>query len=53
MTPLDDTMWDLILDGAGGALGGLLGSVYMRLSTRTARRIVAFAQLVPGERLAG
>ena len=54
MTPLDDTMWDLILDGAGGALGGLLGSVYMRLSKRTARRIVAFAQLVPGgERHAG
>jgi hypothetical protein len=48
MTPLDDTMWDLILDGAGGAVGGLLGSVYMRLSKRTARRIVAFAQLVPG-----
>ncbi len=23
--PLDDTMWDLILDGAGGALGALLG----------------------------
>ncbi|MBK7583251.1 MAG: hypothetical protein IPI67_24040 [Myxococcales bacterium] len=54
MNPLDDTMWDLILDGAGGALGGLLGSVYMRLSKRTARRIVAFAQVVPrGERPAG
>lgn len=51
MEPLDDTMWDLILDGAGGALGGFLGSLYMRWSKRTACRIDAFAQLVPrGER---
>jgi hypothetical protein len=50
MTPLDDTMWDLILDGVGGALGGLVDSLYMRLSKRTARRIVAFAQLGRGAR---
>lgn len=48
MGPLDDTMWDLILDGTGGALGGLLGSVYMRWSKRTARRIKSFARLVSG-----
>lgn len=46
MTPLDDTMWDLILDGAGGGLGGLLGSLYMRCSTRSRRRMRAFARLV-------
>jgi hypothetical protein len=47
MGGLDDTMWDLILDGSGGLLGGILGSFYMRWSKRTARRIEAFANLVP------
>lgn len=47
MSPLDDTMWDLILDGAGGAIGALVGPSYMRLSVRTRRRIEAFARLVP------
>lgn len=46
--PLDDTMWDLILDGIGGMLGAFLGPLYMRWSGRTARRIEAFARLVPG-----
>lgn len=45
--PLDDTMWDLILDGAGGLLGGFLGAPYMHWSGRTACRIRAFAELVP------
>jgi hypothetical protein len=53
MTPLDDTMWDLILDGGGGLLGALLGSPYMRWSRRSACRIQAFAELVPAARLAG
>jgi phosphoglycerol transferase MdoB-like AlkP superfamily enzyme len=48
MAPLDDTMWDLILDGVGGALGGLAGSIYMRHSKRTGRRLLAFARLVGG-----
>lgn len=48
--PLDDTMWDLILDGSGGMLGAFLGPLYMRWSGRTARRIEAFARLVPGPR---
>lgn len=46
MAPLDDTMWDLILDGVGGAVGGTLGAAYIRFSTRTARRFAAFAHLV-------
>ena len=29
MTPLDDTMWDLFLDGAAGALGAVLGPLYI------------------------
>lgn len=47
MAPLDDTMWDLILDGVGGFLGALLGTPYMRWSGRTACRIAAFAELLP------
>lgn len=47
LPPLDDTMWDLILDGIGGALGGLVGAVYMRRSRRSAQRALAFARLVP------
>lgn len=50
LDPLDDTMWDLILDGAGGLLGALLGSAYLRWSTRSACRIRAFAELVPDSR---
>jgi len=43
MTPLDDTMWDLILDGAGGVLGALFGPVYIRCSNRSRCRFAAFA----------
>jgi hypothetical protein len=50
MGGLDDTMWDLILDGSGGLLGGILGSFYLRWSKRTARRIKEFANLVPAGR---
>lgn len=50
MAPLDDTMWDLILDGSGGLVGGVLGSLYMRWSRRSVCRIRAFADLVPGPR---
>jgi hypothetical protein len=49
MNPLDDTMWDLILDGIGGLLGGLLGSLYARYSRRSTQRIEAFARLVSTE----
>ena len=45
---LDDTMWDLILDGSGGMVGAFLGPLYIRWSERTARRIEVFAKLVPG-----
>lgn len=50
MDPLDDTMWDLILDGGGGLLGALLGTPYMHWSGRTACRIQAFSDLVPERR---
>ncbi len=44
--PLDDTMWDLILDGVGGLIGGVLGPIYMRHSKRSRCRMRAFAELV-------
>ena len=46
LAPLDDTMWDLILDGAGGLVGGVLGPIYMRHSKRSRYRMRAFAELV-------
>lgn len=44
--PLDDTMWDLILDGFGGLIGGVLGTLYMRHSKRSRCRMRAFVELV-------
>ncbi|MCT8999900.1 hypothetical protein [Chelativorans intermedius] len=46
MDPLEDTMWDLIVDGLGGLLGGLLGAWYMRVSRRSAARWKSFMALV-------
>jgi hypothetical protein len=48
-SPLDDTMWDLILDGVGGVIGGLLGPIYMRHSKRSRCRMRAFAEIVAGK----
>ncbi|MEH6721842.1 MAG: hypothetical protein V7704_23535 [Aurantimonas endophytica] len=46
MAPLEDTMWDLIVDGLGGLLGGLLGAWYMRVSKRSTARWKSFMALV-------
>jgi hypothetical protein len=46
LAPIDDTMWDLILDGFGGLIGGVLGPIYMRHSRRSRSRMGAFAELV-------
>jgi hypothetical protein len=46
LSPLNDTMWDLILDGAGGLVGGLLGSWYMKKSGRSLSRWKAFMTIV-------
>ena len=46
MAPLEDTMWDLIVDGLGGLIGGLLGAWYMRVSRRSAARWKSFMALV-------
>lgn len=46
MVPLDDTMWDLILDGAGGLIGAVLGPLYMARSRESRRRVESFAELL-------
>lgn len=44
--PLDDTMWDLVLDGAGGAIGAVLGAAYIRFSRRSRCRAAAYSELL-------
>lgn len=46
MSPLDDTMWDLIVDGAGGLIGGILGAWYMKRSRRSLERCGQFVAVV-------
>lgn len=46
MTPLEDTMWDLIVDALGGLLGGFFGAWYMRNSRRSLARWRSFMDLV-------
>lgn len=46
MAPLEDTMWDLIVDGLGGLIGGLIGGWYMRVSRRSAARWKSFMAVV-------
>ena len=54
MAPLDDTMFDLALDGIGGLLAAIIGPIYMRRSGRSRLRVQAFAELMEtkGERIA-
>jgi hypothetical protein len=46
MAPLDDTMFDLLLDGIGGLLAAITGPIYMRHSERSRQRMQAFAELM-------
>lgn len=46
MSPLNDTMWDLILDGLGGLVGGIIGSWYMKSSKRSLARWRTFMNIV-------
>jgi hypothetical protein len=43
LSPLVDTMWDLILDGAGGVLAAILGPIYIHRSKRSRKRVEEFA----------
>jgi hypothetical protein len=46
MSALDDTMFDLMLDAAGGAIGSVVGPIYIRHSKRSRDRVAAFGQLL-------
>lgn len=46
LTALDDTMFDLILDGVGGLLGSVLGPLYIRYSKRSRDLVEAFARRI-------
>jgi hypothetical protein len=43
MSPLVDTMWDLILDGSGGVIAAILGALYIHRSRRSRERCAHFA----------
>jgi hypothetical protein len=43
MSPLVDTMWDLILDGSGGVIAAVLGALYIHRSRRSRLRTAQFA----------
>lgn len=46
MAPHDDTMIDLILDGAGGVVAAMLGPLYMKHSARSRERVHQLAALI-------
>jgi hypothetical protein len=46
MSPLDDTMFDLMLAGVGGLLAAIIGPIYMRHSNRSRLRMLVFAELM-------
>lgn len=50
--PLDDTMWDLILDGLGGVVGAVVGPLYMHRSRRSRARLDAVGELLAARRVA-
>lgn len=43
MSPLIDTMWDLILDGCGGVVAAVVGALYIHGSRRSRQRVAQFA----------
>lgn len=44
MSPLADTMWDLIVDGGGGVLAAVIGPLYMHASKRSRERVKEYAR---------
>jgi len=43
MSPIVDTMWDLILDGCGGVIAAILGALYIHRSPRSRQRVALIA----------
>lgn len=50
LAPLPDTMWDLIADGVGGIIAGVLGPVFMHHSRRSRERVAEFVRRVEQRR---
>lgn len=48
LTAIDDTMFDLMMDGLGGILGAVLGPLYIRHSRRSRSIASAFSGLLAG-----
>ena len=46
LSPIDDTMVDLMMDGLGGLLGAVLGPLYIRHSRRSRAIVHAFSELL-------
>lgn len=46
MGALDDTMFDLMLDGIGGVIGAIVGPWYIRRSKKSRKRVAAFGRLI-------
>jgi len=46
LSPIDDTMFDLLMDGLGGVIGAVLGPLYIRHSQRSRVVVDAFAELI-------
>jgi hypothetical protein len=46
MNAIDDTMVDLMLDGAGGLIGAIVGPWYIRRSRESRRRVAAFGRMI-------
>lgn len=44
VTPIDDTMLDLILDAIGGVIGAIAGPLYLRAADRHRTRVAALAR---------
>jgi hypothetical protein len=45
---LDDTMFDLMMDGLGGVIGAVLGPLYIRYSRRSRVIVKAFSEFLEG-----
>jgi hypothetical protein len=50
---LDDTMFDLMMDGLGGLVGGVLGPLYIWYSRRSRALVRSFRNLLEGRRQVG
>lgn len=48
LSKIDDTMFDLMMDGLGGVIGAVLGPLYIRHSKRSRAIVSTFSELLEG-----